>query len=119
MEFFTLEDLLMFWQRQMKDGFRVIEALVNLIEYPNLTDEQKHEVILETLHKYGLYEIDYEGERGDFLIGQSEAVDTMFEVDDDSEKIKEDKKPGETQYQVEIYSIKLMNGRTSFTFVLN
>lgn len=117
-ETYILKDLLLFWQMQAKDNFAVIEALVNLIEYEseNLSEENKKEVILSTLRKYGLYEIGYKGERN--FQERSRKVD-----------LKEDKpKTPESEMEwnnlefivpIDLYNIRLLNVAVEFESYLN
>jgi len=115
-ESYLLKDLIAFWQRQMKDDFHVIEALVNLVEYQseNLPDSEKGKVILETLRKYGLFEIGYRGDRTNFLkyitpIPESESKP--------EESIDWERKSVETK--MELYNIRLLNATIEFINFMN
>ncbi|MCB9188047.1 MAG: hypothetical protein H6599_02075 [Flavobacteriales bacterium] len=119
MELYELKDLLLFWQRQMKDGFRVIEALVNLLEVKQISEEEKHKVILETLQRYGLFEVGYDGDRDNFLQGQSEIVDSVMNLTEDNDEIQWSKSPGDITVPMEIYVLKVLTGKATFTVILN
>lgn len=112
---YEILDLLEFWRRQTRDNYRVIEAIVNLIEYQteNLTDAQKMQVIVDTLRKYGLFEIEYDGDR---------TFEKMEYIIPDRPKESEldvvwEQKPFECQ--MEIFYIKILNTRAEFTVFLN
>lgn len=63
--YYSMRELLKFFQRQHRDNYEVIEAVVNLMDYKskNLPEERKPQIILNTFRKHGLYEIGFEGEK--------------------------------------------------------
>lgn len=78
MKLYKLTDLLLFWERQKLDDFRVLEAIVHLKQFDKLPEEKKKEIIIDTLRKYGLFETDFEGDRNDFIQKQSDILDKAF-----------------------------------------
>lgn len=112
---YRFNDLLLFLQRQAKDNFRVIEAIVNLIEYKseNLPESKKEEIILETLRLYGLFEIGYDGDMS-FL----ERITTIPEPKTKPEEdIQWEHHTYEAQY--ELYNIRLLNTIVEFKSFMN
>lgn len=116
-EFYTLEELLKFFQRQSTQNYVVIEAIVNLIEYKsdNLPDDKKPQIIIDTLRKYGLYEEDFEGER-------------TFNADTPKINLPEEptKPESKTDWfapkftaQLEQYNIRVLNGIAKFESFMN
>lgn len=112
---YEILDLLEFWRRQTRDNYRVIEAIVNLIEYQteNLTDAQKMQVIIDTLRKYGLFEIEYEGDRS----YNQKDLSTDDKPKEGELDVVWEQKPFECQ--LEIFYIKILNTRAEFTVFLN
>lgn len=113
---YTLKDLIQFWQRQNKDSFCVIEAIVNLIEYKseNLPDSEKEKIIIETLRKYGLFEIGYDGDRSNFL-------EKITPIPKPATKPEEDIQWEHFSYeiQIELYNIRLLNTVVEFKSFMN
>lgn len=112
---YTILDLLEFWRRQARENYNVIEAIVNLVEYQtkSLTDAQKMQVIIDTLRKYGLFEIEYDGDR---------TFEKMEYIIPDRPKESEldvvwEQKPFEVQ--MEIFYIRILNTTAEFTVFLN
>lgn len=114
-EIYELKDILLFWQRQAKDNFSVIEAIVNLIEYKskNLPDSEKDKVILDTLRKYGLFEIGYEGERN-FLERKSPIPEPATKPEEDIQW-----ELHSYEAQMELYNIRLLNAVVEFINFMN
>lgn len=115
-EVYILKDILLFWQRQAKDDFSVVEAIVNLIEYEseNLPDSEKEKIIIETLRKYGLFEIGYDGDRSRFL----ERITLISEpAKKPEEDIQWEHEPYEVQ--IELYNIRLLNAVVEFRSFMN
>lgn len=114
-ETYSLDDILFFWQRQVKDNFSVIEAIVNLIEYKseNLPDSEKDKIILDTLRKYGLFEIGYEGDRN-FL-------HQITPIPQPASRPEEDIQWEHSTFeaQLEVYNIKLLNAVVEFQSFMN
>lgn len=110
---YTLEDLIDFFQRQMKMDFAVIEALVNLTEYPGIDPDKKHEEIVKILHNHGLFEIGYKEDRT-FIIENKQLP--IVEVEflnpyDFSERGFE--------VILEFFNIKILNANIQFSMILN
>lgn len=116
-ELYSLRELLKFLQRQHRQGYIVIEAIINLIEYKsdNLPDEKKPQIILETFRKYGLYEVGFEGERA---------------FDENAQKIILPEEPEKTESKtdwfqprfttkLEQYNIQVLNATVKFESFLN
>lgn len=116
-KYYSLKELLRFFKRQQPNEYEVIDALVNLIDYKseNLPEEKKPQIIIDTLRKYGLYEVGYKG------------VKTFRE---DIPKIKlpeEPKKPeGKTDWfgptfsaQLEQYNVRILNCIAKFESFMN
>lgn len=114
-ETYLLKDILLFWQRQAKDNFSVIEAIVNLIEFKseNLPDSEKDTVILETLRKYGLFEIGYEGERN-FLERITPIPEPISKPEEDIQW-----EHNVFEAQLEFYNIRLLNTVVEFRSFMN
>ena len=115
MEKYSIDDILQFFQRQMHDEFRVIEAIVNLIEYDN-DEMDKHEVIIDTLRRYGLFEEGYEGPRN-FIDKSRSAI--VEEFDDDSPEASFEWIKDEAMIPIELYNITLLNRTVMFQNFLN
>lgn len=113
---YPLKDLIQFWQRQAKDNFCVIEAIVNLIEYKseNLPDSEKEKIILETLRKYGLFEISYNGDRSSFL----EKITPIPEPETNPEE-EIQWEDFSHEIQIELYNIRLLNTVVEFKSFMN
>lgn len=112
-ETYTLKDILEFWQRQMKMDFAVIEALVNLIEYPKIDPDKKHEEIIKILRNHGLFEIGYKEDRT-FIIENKQLP--IVEVEflnpfDFSERGFE--------VIIEFFNIRILNANIQFSMILN
>lgn len=112
-ETYTLKDILEFWQRQMKMDFAVIEALVNLIEYPEIDPDKKHEEIIKILRNHGLFEVGYKEDRT-FIIENKQLP--IVEVEflnpfDFSERGFE--------VIIEVFHIKILNANIQFSMILN
>ena len=114
---YNLKSLLLFWQRQMDDEFRVIQALVDLFEFEKMADEEKLKVYLETLRKYGLYENSYKGKRGDFKMKSRE----FFLPEDPVKKLEDDIAwlQHSQEIYVECYNVRLMNAVVEFRSIMN
>lgn len=114
-ETYELKDILLFWRRQAKDNFSVIEAIVNLIEYrsENLPDSEKDKVILETLRKYGLFEIGYEGDRN--------YLERITPIPQPASRPEEDIQWEHNilEAQLELYNIRLLNAVVEFQSFMN
>lgn len=116
-ETYTLNDIMLFLQRQMMDNFNVIEALVNLMDFEYLSDEEKRKEIVETLQRYGLYEIGYKGNR-DFLNKSRKTPlpeDTIPKPEDDIDWNKRNK----IEVPMELYNIRLLNAVVQFENIIN
>lgn len=115
-EVYILKDILLFWQRQVKDNYSVIEAITNLIEYKseNLPESEKEKIILETLRKYGLFEIGYNGDRSSFLEKITPIPKPATKPEED---IQWEQNPYETQ--IELYNIRLLNAVVEFRNFMN
>lgn len=114
---YYLEDLVRFFQRQMKDKFVVIEALVNLYEFELIADEEKIKLYLETLRKYGLYEIGYKGPKEKFFESHRE-----IPLPEDPPKLPEEEivwEHFETPVQMEYYNVTMINGVVEFRSIMN
>ena len=111
---YLLKDLIAFWQ--MKDSIHVIEAVVNLIAYQseNLHNSQKEKIILETLRKYGLFEIGYKGDRSNFL-------ERITPIPEPEPKPEENVEWGHhvQETQLEQYNIRLLNSVIEFVNFMN
>lgn len=114
---YNLEDLIRFFQRQMKDNFVVIEALANLYEFEYIADEEKIKLYLETLRKYGLFETDYNGDKENYLLKHRQ-----IPLPEDPPKIPEEDIVWESfdqSYQMELYNVRLINGVVEFRSIMN
>lgn len=111
-EYYSLRELLKFFQRQHNEDYVVIEAVVNLIGYQsrNLPEEKKPQIILNTLRRHGLYEIGFEGEK-------------TFREDAQKIKLPEETKLPESNVdwfgfgfttQLEEYNIRVLNCTVKF-----
>ena len=117
---YTLDDLLKFWQRQMDDEFKVIEAIVNTWEYKTerLTKEQKLEIILQTLRDYGLYEIGYKGDRN-FILKQKSREIPLPEDHIPNPGDEVNYHPNGIEVPMELYNIRLLNHLVQFQNIMN
>lgn len=115
---YLLSDLISFWQRQMKEEFNVIQALVNLVEFESshLPKEEKEKIIIETLRKYGLFEIEYKGDKS-FKISNNNLSDTI-ELYENS-KAEFEWYRNELSASLEIYIINILNAKIEFTSFMN
>lgn len=61
---YKISDLLKFLKSQSSENLYVIDAIVNLVNYKTdrITDAQKLSVIIDTLRKFDLFEIEYDGD---------------------------------------------------------
>lgn len=110
---YTLEDLMDFFQRQMRMEFGVIEAIVNLTEYPLIDPDKKHEEIIKILRNHGLFEIGYKEDRT-FIIEDKQLP--VVEVEflnpyDFSERGFE--------VVIEFFNIRILNSSIQFSMILN
>lgn len=112
---YTLKDLVLFWQRQTRDSYCVIEAIINLIEYDSetLTDDKKTKIIIDTLRKYGLFEVGYKGDRN-----FSEKREIYFHEEPIPEE-KVDWDQNVQDVQIELYNIELLNTIVEFQEFMN
>ena len=112
-ETYLLKDLIEFWQRQMKMEFGVIEAIVNLVEYPGIDPDKKQEEIIKILRNHCLFEIGYKEDRT-FIIEnkQHPIVEVEFlNPFDFSERGFE--------VIIEVFHIKILNANIQFSMILN
>jgi hypothetical protein len=101
----------------MQDEFKVIEALANLVECPGISDEEKVKVMVETLQRYGLFEIGFSGDRNSYLRkarNQTLPEDPPKKVEDDIEW-----HPNGVEVPMELYNIRLMNAVVQFDNIMN
>lgn len=116
-EYYSLRELLRFFQRQQRSDYEVIDALVNLIDYKseNLPEEKKPQIIVDTLRKYGLYEVGFEGQK-------------TFKEDVPKIKLPEEpvKSEGKRDWfgpsfiaQLEQYNVRILNGIAKFESFMN
>jgi hypothetical protein len=112
---YTLEELLLFFQRQYHDNWATIEAVVNLIEYKseNLKESEKEGIILKTLRTYGLFEIDYGGSR-EYLERITPIPEQVISSEDDIVWNQ-----NTFEVKIEMYQIKLLNAEIQFLSFLN
>lgn len=115
--FYSLRELLKFLQRQDKDDYIVIEAIVNLIEYKsdNLPDSEKPEIIVETFRKYGLYEVGFEGKKK-FV---EDAPKLKLPEEPVLPESKENWFGNEFIAQLEQYNIQVLNTTVKFESFMN
>jgi hypothetical protein len=111
---YKLKDIIHFWQRQMQNGFPVIEAIVNLVEYKRIQDVNKSDVIVKLLRNHGLFEIGY---TGDVTFSQKikdyESIVEQFESKEVSWGYRSN------DFAVEIININILNARIELCIVLN
>jgi hypothetical protein len=111
---YKLKDIIHFWQRQMHNGYPVIEAIVNLIEYKRIQDVDKSDVIVKLLRNHGLFEIGY---TGDITFTQkskdSESVVEQFESKEVSWGYRSN------EFVVEVFDINILNAKIELCIVLN
>lgn len=60
---YTLNDLIVFWNRIRSRRFNAIIDVLDTIDDDDIPDEEKRELILDTLRYFGLYEIGYNEEQ--------------------------------------------------------
>jgi hypothetical protein len=112
---YTILELIEFWRRQSKENYKVIEAIVNLVEFQteHLSDAEKMQVIIDTLRKFGLFEIEYDGDRSfeskEFIIPEK--------PEESQKDISWEKKPFEVQ--IEIYYIQILDKIVEFAVYMN
>lgn len=115
--FYSLRELVKFFQRQERDGYVVLEAIVNLIEYKsdNLPEEKKPQIIIDTLRKYGLYEVGFEGEK---TFVEDAPKLTLPEEQELPDSKKDWFKPSFST-QLEQYNIRVLNCIAKFESFMN
>lgn len=111
---YKLKDIIHFWQRQMHNGFPVIEAIINLVEYKRIQDVDKSAIIVDLLRNHGLFEVGY---TGDITFTQrskdSESIVEQF----NSEEISWGHRRNE--FAVEIIDINILNAKIELCIILN
>lgn len=116
-EFYSLRELVKFFQRQEKDGYIVIEAIANLINYKseNLPEDKKPQIVVDTLRKWGLYEVGFEGEK-------------KFKENEPKLKLPEEPEKPESKpdwfgptftAQLEQYNVRILNCIAKFESFMN
>lgn len=110
--YYSMRELIKFFQRQHTEGYIVIEAVVNLIDYKslNLPEEKKPQIILDTFRKYGLYEVGFEGEK----TFREDAPKIKFPEESELPESKVDWFGFEFTTQLEEYNIRVLNGTVKF-----
>lgn len=114
---YNLEHIIRFFQRQAKDKYAVIEALVHLREFPWIADEEKLKIYVETLRKYGLYDQDYDGPKDNFLESHR-----AIPIPEDPRPKPEDDIVWEDvigDFQQEFYNVRLLSGVKMFSSIMN
>lgn len=116
-EFYSFRELLKFLQRQHHDSYVVIEAIVNLIEFKSetLPDESKPQIIIETLRKYGLYEVGFEGPK----TFKENAPKIKFPEKPEKPEAKIDWFGDNFSAQLEQYNVSILNGIAMFESFMN
>ena len=111
---YTLKNIIHFWQRQMQNGYPVIYAIINLVEYKRIKDVDKPAIIIDLLRRQGLFEVGYTGDKTFTQQGKdSESVVEQF----DNEEISWGYRSNE--FAVEIIDINILNAKIELCIVLN
>lgn len=114
---YSLKELLKLLQRQKKEGYTMIEAIVNLMEYKSdtLPEDKKLIIIVDLFRKYGLYEIGFEGEKT-FKEDVTE-LKSFEEVEFSKKEIDWFIPP--YSFQKEQYNIQILNSIIKFEVYMN
>ena len=110
---YKLKDIIHFWQRQMQIDFRVIQAIVNFVEYKRIKDVDKSDVIVKLLRNHGLFEIGYKGNRT-FLIENNQLPLAEEKISNNEHDYMRN-----FEVAVQLFNIRILNANIQFNMVLN
>ena len=114
MDFYDIISLVVFWKKQEEKDFEAIKSVLDIINDPNVQEEEMGELIILELRRNGLYEVDFGSPPNEDMEGM-EILDDEKPEQDEIEWNNDDN----VDVPIEIYKIKVLNCFIHFNRYLN